>query len=168
MNTCAATVLGLDVQPTRLGWALADLDTGAPLGCGCIPLSPATFSASVRTALRTIQIGADRHGEVALVAIEDAHLGVNRRGALRHAMAIGDVRQAVDRRWPEAAVQLIAPQEWKRLVGLPGNAAKGLVMDLACSLGWCPQEQQDAADAACISWAAQRRNAYDFREAGIG
>ena len=159
-------ILGLDAQQLRLGYALCHLEDGEPVRCGCIPLAAgAGFSRSVREALLAISapLAFDQTCELALVAIEDAHLGPNRMGSLRHAMAIGEVRQAVDRRWPDAAVQLIAPQEWKKLVGLRGNASKDAVMVQAHELGWMAEEQ-DEADAACIAYAAWWRNEHDFRQ----
>lgn len=149
-------ILGLDAQQTRLGYALCRLEDGEPVRCGCIPLAAdAGFSRSVRHALSGIWPGP--HPDIALVAIEDAHLGPNRLGSLRHAMAIGEIRQAVSRRWPDAAVQMVRPQEWKKLLGLRGNASKPEVMSMAFQLGF-GADVQDEADAACIAYAVWRRN----------
>lgn len=149
-----SVLLGLDVQLTRLGWATADLDTGAPRRCGAFPMG--REPAQVRHALAGVQTNG-RFDVPDLVYVEGPYVGPNRMGSLRHAMVIGQVVQACDRRWPYAPVVVIPISDWKRACDLPGNASKAAVFASALMLGFHP-EDQDAADAACIAYAGWVRN----------
>lgn len=159
-----SVLIGLDVQLTRLGFGVVDLGTGAPLGCGAMPL----VTRSPRLIRQSLNMLGWRH-DVALVYVEAPHVGPNRMGSLRHAMTIGSVIQACDRRWPNAPVELITSPEWKRACGLKGNATKAGVMSRARELHFAP-ETQDAADAACIAyagWCANERTVAESERARL-
>ena len=93
--------------------------------------------------------------------------------------AVGMVHAEVQRRWPHAPVEYLKPAEWRLLAGLKGNASKGDVTLRAIELGfgdevmedqsrclsWVVPGGQDAADAACIAVAGQRRNGENWTRA---
>ena len=66
---------------------------------------------------------------------------------------------AARRRWPEATVHELLPQQWKKRAGLAGNATKDHVLVFACGYMQDAALKQDAADALCIALAAQRLSA---------
>lgn len=155
--------LGLDVSELRMGWGLADLETAAPVMCGVADIAPRDVSpvhieAPMRIRSALGQIGviplAEWGDEIAAVYIEAPHVGVNRAGAMRHAMTIGSVWQAVSRRWPDAVIAFVQPSEWKSRVGVEpepkGLTRSGLALaavdfaaigapDMAIPDGWADQ-----------------------------
>lgn len=157
-------LLGLDPSPLRLGWALATLEDGAPIACGCEPLG--ADPRAIRDALRVVDVRAIQAGEVSLLYVERPWSGRSRLLGIRSAETSGRVLEAAYRRWPGAPTERLEPAEWKHLAGLPGNASKAAVAAHALSLGWRPDGSQDAADAACIALAGVRRNA-DILDAAL-
>lgn len=158
-------VLGIDAQRLRIGWALVsvvgelapDEPPILPVDCGCAVLDgdPGSFVSWWCKGMRAVD----------LVYVESPHVGYSRRGAVEHAMFIGRVLQQAERRWPDAPVQLIAPQEWKSIIGLPGNAKKEQILRWAIERGANPATQ-DAADALGIAYAGAIRNAQIVQAAG--
>lgn len=171
--------LGIDVSPKRLGWALARLEDGAPVACGCEAIElPANGwkPGWVRDHLVLALFRNQVEGEIHYVAVERPALppksGTN--SAFNAGRAYQEAISAVRRRWPWAVVDEMQSSEWRRLAGLSGNASKNAVMLHAVStLGFVLPGQvrksegltdltrasQDAADAACIAVAGVRRNA---------
>lgn len=157
-------VLGLDVQLTRVGHGLCRATDGAPWDCGCCESLSRTNPGDH---LRQLFVDIDwlnRPNQIIVVYIESPHVGPSRRDSLAHAMVIGRAAQQAERTWPDAAVELIAPQEWKKLVGLPGNAQKLQVATWAHAYGF-EHTSQDALDAAAVAVAGQIRNAEIVRVA---
>lgn len=155
-------VIGLDVQKTRLGWGVCHAIDGTPWSWGCWPIPPKGIGATIRQHLLDISWTLDpQHNVVVAVYLEAPHVGHSRHGAMEHAMVIGRTAQQAESIWPNAAVELIAPQEWKPLVGLPGNAQKHQIAAWARA-GGIEHPMQDALDASAIALAGQRRNAAMF------
>lgn len=175
--------LGIDISPKRLGWALARLEDGAPVACGCeaIELPANGWDRKRLDSLLYVAEAAGGFGsgdmrnfydaEVHYVAIELPALPPKSgtKSAFNAGRAYQEAVSAIRRRWPWAVLDEMQPSEWRKLAGLPGNASKGAVMaqawefitnaegdisDLAESL-----LSQDAADAACIALAGVARNA---------
>ena len=85
----------------------------------------------------------------------------------------------VGSRWPWAVREVLQPSEWRKLAGMRAGVAylpediygvlpeplpkrkdlKPYIYMTAHLLGFSPGAHQDAADAACIAVAGQRRNA---------
>ena len=152
--------LGIDAQKLRLGWAIVSIvgEDAIPVSCGCdvVDGNPGDW---IRWWCRSRFCH-----DIGLVYVEAPHVGASRRGAVEHAMFIGRVLQQAERQWPDAPVELIQPGEWKKLVGLPGNAQKAQIMAWAHAAGFDPKTQ-DAADASGIAAAGVVRNAEIVRAA---
>lgn len=176
-------VLGLDVSPKRLGWGLVDLVTGEPVACGMESLdlpSKGWAHQQAMFALRRVNDAAiwdsdDRRREIQAVYIEQPGLPPisGTKSAYNAGRAVQAVQGEVERRWPwTGEPQYLQPKEWRVLAGLPGNASKEDIYLRAIELGfgtehpgdqsrvmeWSIQGGQDAADAALIAIAGQRRN----------
>lgn len=59
-----------------------------------------------------------RRGEILAVYIEAPWIGPSPQMGIQLAMMIGSVWQAVDRTWPDALVEFVQPQSWKRVAGV--------------------------------------------------
>lgn len=155
-------VCGLDVQKTRLGWAYCHAITGEPWVWDCWPIPPRDIGTTIKQHLLDISwaINPPRN-QIVAIYVEAAHVGRSRRDSIQHAMVIGRTVQEAEHIWPNAAVELIAPQEWKPLIGLPGNARKDQIAAWA-DANAIGHPMQDALDAAGIALAGQRRNAAMF------
>jgi Holliday junction resolvasome RuvABC endonuclease subunit len=150
-------LLGLDVQKLRLGWAAVDLEDANPVACGCEDFETnGSLPWGVRRVIGHVEWTLRQH-DIACVYVEAPYVGPNRQGALNHAMTIGQVVQACDRRW-RVPVELVAVSEWKQLCGLSGNATKEQVAIEAVNVGF-RSDSQDALDAALIARAGWRLNA---------
>lgn len=178
MTQIVSLCLGLDVSPKRLGWALARLEDGAPVACGCEAIElPANgwdrkrIYEALGAPDRMNGFGT-RGAEVHYVAVERPALppksGTN--GAFNAGRAYQEAISAVRRRWPWAVVDEMQPSEWRRLAGLKGNASKRDVEAAALAIQHEFEHDdptkyaldlsfQDACDALLIALAGVRRNA---------
>jgi Holliday junction resolvasome RuvABC endonuclease subunit len=157
--------LGLDIQLTRVGYGVCRATDGSPVDCGCIV---ALSRSSPGDHLAQIFVDLDwqyRPHRIIAVYVEAPHVGLDRRLAVEHAMVIGRALQQAERTWPDAAVELVPPQVWKKRVGLAGNAKKDQVAVWARAAGF-DHASQDALDAAGIATAAHLLNAEVVRIAG--
>lgn len=89
--------LGLDVSEKRMGWAAVAYDDQRPLALGLERLDLPDMGwienqmfRAMREVNRLIP-----PGEVVVVGIEDAYLGPNKKGSLRHASVVGMATLAV-------------------------------------------------------------------------
>jgi hypothetical protein len=163
--TVTSLCLGLDVSPKRLGWALARLEDGAPVACGCESLDMTRTSyVEAFSYIWRAAAGANGSGEVHYIAMELPALPP--KSGTRSAFLAGCAWQrAYDeamRKWPWAVVDEMQPSEWRQLAGLKGNASKAEVTEHALDIGFDTYLNgglvQDAADAACIALAGVERN----------
>ena len=177
-------LVGLDVSPLRMGFGVVDLLTGEPITCGMVPIELPKNDWSylpVARALDDLYVSNHKHGEVQAAYMEQPAFPRQSgpRSAFFAGMAVGIARTEVKRRWPHAPVEMLAPSEWRLLAGLKGNASKDDVTLRAIDLGfgdevmesqsrslsWVVPGGQDAADAACIAVAGQRRNGENWSRA---
>ncbi|HKY60924.1 MAG TPA: hypothetical protein VJP59_07930 [Gemmatimonadota bacterium] len=147
------------MSPRRLGWALARLEDGAPVACGCEGINLPDQAWVIEHDLSFIGDTSIRGAEIHYVAIERPALppksGTN--AAFNAGRAYQEAISAVRRRWPWAVVDEMQASEWRRLAGLKGNASKSDVFYLALHHGF-GSKYQDAMDAACIALAGVERN----------
>lgn len=155
-----AVLLGLDPSTVALGWATCDLKTGRPSLCSAVNLATlradlgsleAALFASLEQISDTIQ------GKVELIYCEKLFVGRSRKITVILSECVGAVLMGCDVIWPGIPRERFVPQEWKRGVGLAGNANKSQVKTKAFHLGW-DTPTQDAADAACIASAGWKMN----------
>lgn len=149
--TPRSLILGLDVSARRLGWALVDYETGAPVACDVQHVSADDDLRARRVAFREIARDADARGDVCAVLLEDAHAGPSRRGTVIHALSVGNVEAWAAARWPDVLVDRVTPAAWRSAVGLPSQG-KQPVLDWATDLLRF-RPSQDAADALGVAVA---------------
>jgi Holliday junction resolvasome RuvABC endonuclease subunit len=171
-----SVVLGIDCSPLRLGWGIVDLEDGAAIACGMerIDLPHKGWShQQVAAALRAIDtVHTPGVCEVAFIAVEEPGLPPvsGTKSAYNAGRAVQEAVNACQRRWPHAPICELKPSQWRKLVGLPGNASKAdvqmkaglLLLDVGQDEG-CPA--QDAADALCVALAGQRFNVETYDRA---
>jgi Holliday junction resolvasome RuvABC endonuclease subunit len=177
MSEC---VLGLDPNTRRLGWALADLETGSPVACGSEDVTG--LGLWVRQALGLLDYRTGRgdgqyYKPITLIYVEGTFGGGrNARAGAMVAEACGQVIQACSRRWPPVPIERLAPTEWKHLIGLKGNATSDDYTLRVTELGWdvpvlgrtTLRYDVDAAAAAGIASAAVVRNDDILERAAAG
>ena len=150
--TSRAVIVGLDVSERRVGYCLADYDSGEPLETGTIPTQQGEDLHARVNAWRHISHTANQTGDIQLVLIEAPWSGPNRQGAARHAMAIGNLAGiAAARLGHSVLVDTIQPATWRSIIGIP-TRGKTPVMQWA-QARW-PVTDQDQADALGIATAA--------------
>lgn len=130
--------IGLDVSEKRMGWAAVSYDDQTPLALGMERLDLPDMGwveNQVFAAMRRVnrQIPA---GEVVVVGIEDAYLGPNKMGSLRHAGVIGMATLAARvvfgtgvTIWP------IPAGKWRNAIGLKPASRKRADVK-AATAGW--------------------------------
>ena len=189
MGGVRSMLLGLDVSPRRLGFGLVDLVSGEPVACGCEAIELPKNGWDRMQVVMALQVP---HGTQARFDADQAYLAgeiqavyvehpISRFPGMAYdeGRAVGMVHAEVQRRWPHAPVEYLKPSEWRLLAGLKGNASKAEVTLRAIELGfgdevmedqsrclsWVVPGGQDAADAACIAVAGQRRNGENWSRA---
>ena len=156
--------LGVDASPRRIGWAIQH--NGRILAYDTWHVDPDEDIPSRREAwcmlrdkIRTAERATNR--DLAIIGIEDAYLGPNRKGSLNLARTIGHVEAFAYIAFPYALQNRIGASTWRRALGL---GATGKLPALGAARAVLEDEtltDQDAADAICISLAA----AYLYSEA---
>ena len=136
------TILGIDVQPTRLGFAV--MVDGKPHDCWTTHIDG--FPTKIAAALADCPPRIDRIAREWPITRFVSH-------ARRYGAVEARLDDAIFGMWPDVNLVAYKPNEWKVRCDLPGNASKDLVMECARANGWNPLDQ-DAADAACIAMAA--------------
>lgn len=136
------TILGIDVQPTRLGFAV--IVDGKPHDCWTTHIDglPTKIGAALADCPARIDRIAREWPITRFVSI-----------ARRYGAVEARLDDLIFESWPGVELVAYKPTEWKVRCDLPGNASKELVMAHARENGWNPPDQ-DAADAACIAMAA--------------
>lgn len=166
-------LLAIDPATRATGWAVCDLESGEPVACGSWDVTG--LGPVIRHRLYAITWRHLPGDGPAVVYVEGGFGGGrNARAGVMVAEAAGQLIQAVDRGWPHAPVERLAPAEWKRLVGLKGNATRDEYTARALQLGWevptlgrdARRYDTDAAAAACIATAGHRRNTEILERAG--
>lgn len=156
--------LGVDASPRRIGWAIQH--AGRILAFDTWHVDPADDIPSRREAWRTIRdhirsAERDANRDLAIIGIEDAYLGPNRKGSLNLARTIGHVEAFAHVAFPYALQHRIPNATWRRALGL---GATGKLPALGAARAVLEDEtldDQDAADAICIALAV----AYLYQEA---
>lgn len=136
------TILGIDVQPTRLGFAV--MVDGKPHDCWTTHIDG--FPTKIAAALADCPPRIDRIAREWPITRFVSH-------ARRYGAVEARLDDAIFGMWPDVNLVAYKPTEWKVRCGLPGNADKARIFAHAVVLGWKPLDQ-DAADAACIAVAA--------------
>lgn len=85
------------------------------------------------------------------VYVEDAYIGVNRRGSINHAKVVGCALGAVALYSNYVLASTILPAVWRSRCGIKGRG-KQPIMDWAVDK-YGEMDNQDLADSACIAYA---------------
>ena len=167
-------ILGIDGQPRRLGLAVVDADTGAPIKCWTEPLDQSSGGWQWQQVARAL-LTVDQMGEVQAVGIEDSVQGApsrHRNAVIGHARTQAWLIEHTIVRWPwlEAEahtwVKWWSPAKpgakttddnsmWRHWGGVGDPYDKDAVMQRALALNFSPKNQ-DEADAAVIAHATWR------------
>ena len=151
--TPAAVIVGLDVSERRIGYAIANYDTGTIVETGVMH-TPAGDDLNTRVqAWHSISHAANQTGDIELVLIEAPWSGPNRQGSIRGAMSVGNLAGiAASRLGRNVLIDTIQPAQWRALCGIP-TRGKTPVMEWATQL-LGRRVTQDEADATGIATAA--------------
>lgn len=173
MSPC---LVGLDISPLRIGWAVVDLEDGCPLKVGTVHVNLPHNSWSAEQLAYDLIRGPGLYiydKDVALIYIEQP-MSQFVKAQYQAGMAVGMVSTIIQRDWEKGPPQFLAPSEWRKLCGLAGNCKKEVVFDHATAqlegTGLTLDGSQDAADALCVAIAGQRRNQeiWELANGGIG
>lgn len=151
--TPRSLILGLDASPKRIGWALVTFDEGEHVAHGLLHVVGEDDLRARREAFREIARSADARGDVCAVVIEDAYVGVSRRGTILHAISVGNVEAWAATRWPQQLVVRTSAASWRKAVGLPTRGKEPVMEWATQALG---AVSQDEADAYGIAVAGNR------------
>lgn len=136
------TIVGIDVQPTRLGFAV--MVDGKPHDCWTTHIDG--YPTKIAAALADLPPRIDRIAREWPITRFVSH-------ARRYGAVEARLDDLIFDTWPGIELVAYKPVEWKVRCGLSGNADKATVFAHAVEHGWKPLDQ-DAADAACIAMAA--------------
>lgn len=142
-------ILGLDVSPLRIGWAVSKDEIITHHGTITFKnddwVTPGMRAAAIEDTL-------DEH-TFDHIGIEAVFVGPNKLGSIRAAMALGQVESICDYLWPDATQKILTAAQWRRLADVPPGG-KESVMEWAkkrCKKdGANKPEGQDSADAIAI------------------
>lgn len=157
-------ILGLDVSPLRIGYALIKQDeTIVESGTLHVPKGDDLRfrRAAWQKLIRIIEAETTGRAELMLVAVEDAHVGINKSYAIKAAVAIGHVEAFAIRSYPWVMVHRFQPAEWRKIVGI-GTRSKEVVMEWARGAYDPALDDQDEADALGIAVAGARELITEF------
>ena len=154
-STPRSVIIGLDVSERRIGYCIADYDSGQPLNTGTIH-TPAGEDLHARVnAWTQISHTANQTGDIQLVIIEAPWSGPNKQRNLTHALAIGNLAGiAAARLGSTVLVDTIQPATWRRLCNLPTRGKEPVRTWAVQRLG--TNIDQDQADALGIATAAHQ------------
>lgn len=91
-----------------------------------------------------------------MIGMEAVFVGANRLGAVRAAMALGQIESICDYLWPDAKQKILTATQWRKLCGIQ-QGGKAPVLQWSTKV--CEEhnldapEMQDAADAIAIAYA---------------
>jgi hypothetical protein len=132
--------LGLDVSRDRMGWGVADFETGAALACGALSIAPTVERGNRadgydprRPALIAeaifkldIKLLTSGYGSAPiLVTLEAPYVGRSGQATVEAALAVGSAWQACSARWTSASLGFLQPKEWKARVDVPPDPRNG-------------------------------------------
>lgn len=146
-------VLGLDVAPLRIGWAVLsdeELELGTIYFDKDEWITPGMRAEALEDAL-------EKH-RVTHIGLEAVFVGPNKLGSIRAAMALGQVESISDYLWPDAKQKILTAAQWRSLCGITGGG-KAPVMEWAtqrAALADVVPDSQDSADALAIAVAAHK------------
>lgn len=118
--------LGFDVSEKRMGWAAVQYDDCVPLALGVEPLDARDggwLENQVFRAMRDVNRKIPA-GEVVVVGIEDAYLGPNKMGSLRHAGVVGMAQLAVRVVFGDVTIWPLPAGKWRKAIGLQPASRK--------------------------------------------
>lgn len=157
-------ILGLDVSPLRIGYALITQDEKVLIS-GTLHVPSGDDLRFRRAAWSQLVDKITRASagktELMLVAVEDAHVGINKSYAVKAAVAIGHVEAFAIKSFPWVMVHRFQPAEWRKIAGI-GTRSKDVVMEWARGRYDPTLDDQDEADALGIAVAGARELITDF------
>lgn len=146
-------VLGLDVAPLRIGWAVLS-DDALKLGTIYFDkdawITPGMRAEAIEDVLEDEKV--DRIG------LEAVFVGPNKLGSIRAAMALGQVESICDYLWPDAKQKILTAAQWRSLCNITGGGKEPVMlwaMERAALADTKP-DSQDSADALAIAVAAHQ------------
>lgn len=154
MSPPRSLILGLDVSPRRIGWAVVNYDDASYVKAATSHTKRDNDLTNRRDAFTEIARTADSLGDVCAVILEDAYAGPNQRGTINHALSVGNVEAFAIARWPTILVERINAPQWRRLCGLPARGKEPVSQWAANKTGHVLD--QDASDAFAIAVAAHK------------
>lgn len=134
-------IVGIDVQPTRLG--LAVMVDGKAHDCWTTYIDG--LPTKIGAALADLPPRIDRIAREWPITRFVSH-------ARRYGAVEARLDDLIFEMWPGIELVAYKPVEWKVRCGLSGHADKATVFAHSVANGWKPRDQ-DAADAACIAMA---------------
>lgn len=155
-------IIGVDASPKRIAYAIAHQDK--ILAHDLIHTPPADDPLGRRREAwamirqRARQVERAWRMDVTHVAIEDVHIGVNRRGSLDHALCVGQMMARSHLTFPNTEQLLVQPASWRKWCGLP-RSGKEPAAAFAATIPGYMVASQDEADAVCIAIATMRAHA---------
>ena len=157
-------ILGLDVSPLRIGYALIKQDETV-VESGTLHVPKGDDLRFRRAAWQKLTDIVHRHtrynAELMLVAVEDAHVGINKSYAIKAAVAIGHVEAFAIKSYPWIMVHRFQPAEWRKIAGIE-TRSKEVVMEWARNTYDSTLDDQDEADALGIAVAGARELVTEF------
>jgi len=157
--TARSLILGLDASPNRIGWALVEYESARPVACNTQHVTGQDDLRARREAFVEIARDADAHGDVCAVILEDAHISINKRVAIQHAIALGHVEAFAAMRWPGILIDRVHPSSWRKLIGQPTGPGTNTRTLKQNQQAWAEallgrSVDEDASDALGIATAA--------------
>lgn len=149
--TPRSLILGLDVSPRRIGWALINYDNATYIKANTTHTPRGNDLTNRQQAFTDIARTADSLGDICAIILEDAYAGPNRAGTITHALSIGNVEGFAATRWPSILVERIKPATWRKHCGLPRQGKEPVKEWAANKTGTLLD--QDASDALAIAHA---------------
>lgn len=157
-------ILGLDVSPLRIGYALIKQDESL-VRSGTLHVPRGDDLRFRRAAWQKLtEIVRQNTGysaELMLVAIEDAHVGINKSYAVKAAVAIGHIEAFAIKSYPWVMVHRFQPAEWRKIAAIE-TRSKEVVMEWARDKYNPDLDDQDEADALGIALAGARELVTEF------
>lgn len=157
-------ILGLDVSPLRIGYALITQDeTVLASGTMHVPRGDDLRfrRAAWQKIVEVVKRESNGRAELMLVAVEDAHVGINKSYAVKAAVAIGHVEAFAIKSYPWIMVHRFQPAEWRKIAGI-STRSKEVVMEWARDKYDPRLDDQDEADAMGIAVAGARELVTEF------
>jgi Holliday junction resolvasome RuvABC endonuclease subunit len=152
--------VGLDASETRLGWAIVNYETQAPVASGVEDLRQPGGGYQEHQLLRAIGTVAEacEGHEVWVVGVEDAYMGVNPTRSMTHAGVVGMSVMASRVLFGDITIWPISPNTWRSAINLKAKSRKRVDLK-AAAVAWATSilgrtpATDDEADALGIATA---------------